>query len=412
MKIYKKYFLGMLTAIGIQFFVGVTFTSAASFDSVCERNDKKIEQILMQAGNRYYALDDQITIEIVKLGVKLKEPCSAFSKKSARDVERGKKDIIEICDVTCNKWSGWDKGSNEEISTQKFYELFKREVEKALIDPNYSAELGNVRGSTSNPKSGLSKNTDYKLSNCENLQQNIELAQKKFNQQQEKSNNQSVTPGLQMIMWSSQQMIKTLQSDSCEKNAINKDLIDQYQITFNQAQTTCNQINSQNECVPKIPALIFEEYSTQKFETYKQNQNGEPKANYQEIRSYTSQNLNAYDNKYQGRGKKHNPDAEASRCLKFIPERKQIFNECDYNVEALFCAINPDPNSTTHAFEMAPYFNCDTNSIGMWPVSSKSPLMGRFTAESAALFACKKPSIPGAKFNRDSKSFSGRCSEY
>lgn len=142
------------------------------------------------------------------------------------------------------------------------------------------------------------------------------------------------------------------------------------------------------------------------------NDDKEAPAEMQKITTYTKQNLNAYDLKYQGVGKKHNPDAEASRCLKFIPERKQIFNECDYNVEALFCAINPDPNSTTHAFEIAPYFNCDRNSIGMWPVSSKSALMGRFTAESAALFACKKPSIPGAKFNRDSKSFSGRCSEY
>ena len=132
----------------------------------------------------------------------------------------------------------------------------------------------------------------------------------------------------------------------------------------------------------------------------------------EQVANYASQNLSAYDKKYEGIGKKHNPDAEASRCLKFIPSKKQIFNECDYKVEALFCAINPDPNSTSHAFEMAPYFNCATNSIGMWTVSAKSALMGRFSAENVAVFACKKPSYPGAKFNRDSKSFSGRCSEY
>lgn len=132
----------------------------------------------------------------------------------------------------------------------------------------------------------------------------------------------------------------------------------------------------------------------------------------EQVANYASQNLSAYDKKYEGIGKKHNANAEASRCLKFIPHKKQIFNECDYMVEALFCAINPDPNSTRHAFEMAPYFNCDTNSIGMWPVKAKSPLMGRFSADNVALFACRKPSYPGAKFNRDSKSFSGRCSEY
>ena len=131
----------------------------------------------------------------------------------------------------------------------------------------------------------------------------------------------------------------------------------------------------------------------------------------QQVANYASQNLSAYDNKYQGKGRKHNADAEALRCLRFDPKRKQIFNDCDYRVEALFCAINPDSNSI-HAFEMAPYFNCESNSIGMWPVSGKSAMVGRFTAYNVAVFACKKPSIPPAKFNRDSKSFSGRYSEY
>ena len=132
----------------------------------------------------------------------------------------------------------------------------------------------------------------------------------------------------------------------------------------------------------------------------------------QKVAAYSSQHLGAYNEKYQDRGKKHNSDAEASKCLRFDTGRKQILNDCDFAVEALFCAINPNNPNSIHAFEMAPYFNCAENSIGMWPVGGKSPLIGKFSSESVAMFACKKPSIPGAKYNHDSKSFSGRCSEY
>ena len=132
----------------------------------------------------------------------------------------------------------------------------------------------------------------------------------------------------------------------------------------------------------------------------------------QKVVAYSKQHLGAYDEKYQNRGKKHNSDAEASKCLRFDTGRKQILNDCDFAVEALFCAINPNNPNSIHAFEMAPYFNCAENSIGMWPVGGKSPLIGKFSSDSVVMFACKKPSIPGAKYNHDSKSFSGRCSEY
>lgn len=427
MKLNKKYFLAIFTALGIQAILGINLANAATFNSVCERNDKKIERILMEAGNRYYPLYDLISIEMSKLSIKLFESCATNDKKSAKTAQNAKKQISEFssyCDDTCNKWIGWDSGSDEAVSTQKFYDLLKREVEKAISDPNYSSELGKIRGEQgSNSKSNTSQMNNNQESQCDNLLSNIENAQIKFNKSQAGSNSQAVTPGLQMIMWTTQQTIKTLQSSNCPKNAINNDLINQNQSAFNQAQTTCKQINSESECIPKIPALFMDEYNSISLTPYKNSNEGGSSSNIdsnagerqspsQQVAKYASQNLSVYDSKYQGKGKKHNPDAEASRCMRFDPKRKQIFNDCDYSVEALFCAINPDPNSTTHAFEMAPYFDCDSNSTGMWSVSSKSALMGRFSAESVALFACKKPSYPGAKFNRDSKSFSGRCSEY
>lgn len=127
------------------------------------------------------------------------------------------------------------------------------------------------------------------------------------------------------------------------------------------------------------------------------------------VKNYTAHQTAAYQDKYKGRGKKHNIDAEASRCISV--KGRKVLNNCDYPVEAVFCAINPDPDSK-HAFEMANGFDCARNSKGMWGISARSPLMGVFTAERVTVFACKKPSLPGAEYDHQKQTLVGRCSEY
>ena len=127
------------------------------------------------------------------------------------------------------------------------------------------------------------------------------------------------------------------------------------------------------------------------------------------VRSYSSQQTIAYQQKYKGRGKKHNLDAVANRCIK--TKGQKVLNTCDFNVEVVFCAVNPDPNSK-HAFEMANGFDCARNSKGMWGISANDALMGVFTAESVNVFACKKPSLPGAEVDHQTMTLVGRCSEY
>ena len=127
------------------------------------------------------------------------------------------------------------------------------------------------------------------------------------------------------------------------------------------------------------------------------------------VRSYSAQQTAAYQEKYKGRGKKHNLDAFANRCIK--TKGKKVLNTCDFDIEVVFCAKNPDPNSK-HAFEMANGFDCARNSKGMWGISANDALMGVFTADSVSVFACKKPSLPGAEIDPQTLSLVGRCGEY
>ncbi|PJD90419.1 MAG: hypothetical protein CTY12_09110 [Methylotenera sp.] len=127
------------------------------------------------------------------------------------------------------------------------------------------------------------------------------------------------------------------------------------------------------------------------------------------VRNYSAQRSAAYEQKYQGRGKKHNLDAAANSCIK--TKGRKVLNTCDFDIEVVFCAENPDPNSK-HAFEMANGFDCARDSKGMWGISANSALMGVFTAESVSVFACKKPSLPGAEYDHQKKTLVGRCSEY
>lgn len=126
------------------------------------------------------------------------------------------------------------------------------------------------------------------------------------------------------------------------------------------------------------------------------------------VRSYSAQQTAAYQQKYKGRGKKHNVDAYVNQCIK--TKGRKVLNTCDFDIEVNFCAENPDPSSK-HFFEMASGFDCAKDSIGMWGIKARGALMGVFTADSVSVFACKKPFYPFAEYDHQKKTLVGRCGE-
>lgn len=164
---------------------------------------------------------------------------------------------------------------------------------------------------------------------------------------------------------------------------------------------------------PKVNNIYSNQQASSSSSSYGQanQQNSSPEeVERSNMKNNYSQKTAAYEQKYQGRGKKHNIDAFANQCIK--TKGRKVLNICDFDVEAVFCAVNPDPNSI-HAFETASAFDCARNSIGMWPILARKALSGVFTAESVSVFACKKPSHPsGAEYDHQKRVIVARCSEY
>ena len=115
----------------------------------------------------------------------------------------------------------------------------------------------------------------------------------------------------------------------------------------------------------------------------------------------------AFEESHKGLRRTHNKEDEASRCLKM--DGRQITNTCDYRVEYIFCAYNPDQNAFKAAFEMAAAFDCEKRQMGMQGVRPKGKQAGTFTAEAVFVFGCKDPSLPAGVTYERGRGLSGRC---
>lgn len=129
------------------------------YDSVCERNFKKIDYVMQDKKiSQAAATYDLFLRDINWYGAKVLEPCIGISAEAARLYKDGMDQYNrsrQYCagphpKYECTQWgaSGGisDNGGNP-FNNPAWYAAWKAEVDKALSDPNYSAELGSVTGS-------------------------------------------------------------------------------------------------------------------------------------------------------------------------------------------------------------------------------------------------------------------------
>jgi hypothetical protein len=117
----------------------------------------------------------------------------------------------------------------------------------------------------------------------------------------------------------------------------------------------------------------------------------------------------AFNESHQGLKRTHNQRDEATKCLAM--KGTQIVNTCDFKLEYMFCAYKPDQKAFRAAFEMAAAFDCDKGSIGMAGMSAKSMAAGTFTADVIYVFGCKEPSMPTGVTYQRGRGLSGWCAE-
>lgn len=139
----------------------VASRSGGRYDSVCERNFKKIDYAmqdsrLMMAGATY----DLFLKDIHWYTAKGFEPCMGSNAEAARIYKMAMESYNKVSQhcagaherYECNRWGSSDgvsdNGGNP-YNNPAWYAKWKAEVDKALSNPDYSADLGPVSGSNS-----------------------------------------------------------------------------------------------------------------------------------------------------------------------------------------------------------------------------------------------------------------------
>jgi hypothetical protein len=135
--------------------------SSSKYSSVCKRNNEKIDKILVARGVTNYASSYDLFLRDYNLmGAKLYQPCVESDPKAADIYRRAMAEydrINQYCagpheSYQCTQW-----GTGEPDSNRNWYAVFSAEANKALSNPNYSADLdGGAAQTIGNKSSGVS----------------------------------------------------------------------------------------------------------------------------------------------------------------------------------------------------------------------------------------------------------------
>lgn len=133
--------------------------SGGTYASLCERNWKKIQNVMEDRKIRYAAATNDLFLRDIHFySAKVMEPCVGSSADAARAHETSMESynkVLQSCAAAhhrteCTQWGSGggvsDNGGNP-YNNPAYYASWKGEVDKALSDPSYSAELGSIGGS-------------------------------------------------------------------------------------------------------------------------------------------------------------------------------------------------------------------------------------------------------------------------
>lgn len=221
-------------------------------DNVCERNLEKIDIIMYNNNINHAGATYDLFIKDINWGTaKLFEPCIRSSEGAASIYKRAMDEYNKInayCSrpheqYECNQWGAYggvsDNGGNPYNNIQ-YYKNWKAEIDKALSNPNYSAELGPVRGP------GGDDPADIK---CFNSMKSI---QREFERAKQKIPSDSVVVLSEATMWMIAQSVDKV-NKQCPKSRRYVDESRSLQKTYQDTKRTCDAMASNPPCKPRLP---------------------------------------------------------------------------------------------------------------------------------------------------------------
>jgi len=305
----------------------------------------------------------------------------------------------KACDETKRYNNGWVSGhacngNKTQVSKSVFdeYDKAKEYLTKTIRDQ----ELKNAQYFLSNAKKG-GRGAEQEFEICTIFERDkyFETGLKPVLND---SSNQASSSGSSSSQPSSSSSSSQTNSSSSNNQSSSSDSRNQ----SNQSSTNNSNTSSQNQTSSQSNAV-----QTQTDAYSDLNMGPEQEVLVREAARTYSTKTAAFEASHKGLKRKHSKDDEASRCL--IMDASQITNTCDYKVEFMFCAYNPDQNAFKSAFEIAAAFDCEKRQMGMIGIRAMGKAAGTLNADAIYVFGCKDPSLPSDVTYERGRGLSGWC---
>lgn len=223
----------------------------SQYSSICARNETKVVKIISASSYRDYSGYAMENEEKVRLFASLHKQCAGDERSRSPAKNESSRSIVEDLDKelevhrqNCSRSNSdcsryyYDLHSGKEAdSTRNYMQLYRSEVNKALSDPNYSADL--EPASSNGQASSGDANCEAKLKSIDNQ---VAAALP--------SCGASASCNLQAAMWGLSQQISTIESN-CPSGKYASMLSDARKQLVS-VTTTCGQIVSGGRCEPKL----------------------------------------------------------------------------------------------------------------------------------------------------------------
>ena len=216
------------------------------YGSVCERNIEKVQNAVMEKNLPQTAASyDLFLKDIHWYRAKIAEPCTGSSAEAARAYKASMDEYNKISQYcagahptyACMQWGAGGVGYAN--ANQAHYAAFKAEVDKALSDPNYSADLGTVTGS------GAVNAADAA---CAASLKNIE---NQYSAQHDIPKN-SVVVLSEANMWRIAKSIEVIKAQ-CPQSERYKAEVASIQSSYGEIKRVCDASASNPPCKPRLP---------------------------------------------------------------------------------------------------------------------------------------------------------------
>ncbi len=231
---------------------------SARYSSVCHRNSQKILDRVSDQGAKYGATPTDIVLrDLMQLDLKILKPCIAYdadSRNAYEDSSEKINNINQLCagshgQLECMRWGGWPDMAKD------YYAKYEAEVQAALADPNYSADLGAVRYGPDNHADAESNEsrptaTALKTQECKKGLADLEKEGEAINRR--RPANASLIADMQVAMYLVLKNEAFLKAANCQSTSLSAKVAD-FQRAYEETRTACQaSVSDKAVCVPKL----------------------------------------------------------------------------------------------------------------------------------------------------------------